>query len=223
MVTLNEDFYANRWARANIPVRYRGQRFAEYEPVNDTGKFALYKSQTFVEEFRDHYISRKRAAKGDFPEDRSKIGKGLIFIGPNGTRKTSLACTILTEVQYRGYGFNVFYIRFSDWKKALTDTFEKEESELKTNAFEILEKANKAHLLLLDDIGQEHRTASGFTQSSLHEFLRVRHEAGLPTIATSNKGVKDLEKIYDESFGSFMFDAFSIIPVEGRDTRRVKD
>jgi DNA replication protein DnaC len=105
----------------------------------------------------------------------------------------------------------------------LTDTFTKEDTDealaLKAKSRKILKATELSSLVVLDDIGQEHRTVSGFTESSLHELLRVRYEAARPTIVTTN--VSDFEGTYGTSFDSFRHDAFgkSVI-IAGADMRK---
>lgn len=218
-----DDFYVSRWHQANIPIKLRGMRLEDYEEVHKSGASAALAACEFVDNFSDHYISAKRASMGAIPDDRSNIGKGMMFFGRNGTRKSTLAAMILTEVQYLSPAYRIYYIRFSDWKRALTDTFTKEETERTIIARQMLRLAELSHLLVLDDIGQEHRTASGFTESSLHELLRVRYEAARPTIVTTNIDPEFMRGIYGDSFESFRHDAFSAYPLLGPDTRKLKE
>lgn len=218
-----KDFYTGRWDQANIPIKFRGLRLSDYEPSHRTGEVAATAAQKFIEEFENHYISAKRASNGDFPTDRDTIGKGMLFFGRNGTRKSTLATSILTEVQYLSPSYRVFYVRFSAWKNALTATFDKEDSERTILAKKLLTLTEQAHLLVLDDIGQEHRTTSGFTESTLHELLRVRYEAARPTIVTTNIDPDSISLVYNDSFGSFQHDAFDIYPILGKDTRLSKE
>lgn len=215
-IQLSNEFYAQRWELSNIPIKYRGVRLSEYEHPHVIARDA---ANTFVNSFEERYVSQKRAAAGIFPSNREDIGRGLLFVGPNGTGKSTLANAILTEVQYRSPSYRVFYIRFSDWKKALTDTFSKEETEEKAKGRKILKLVELSHLVVLDDIGQEHRTSTGFTESSLHELIRVRYEAARPTIVTTN--VSDFKGTYGDSFDSFRHDAFgrSVI-ITGDDMRK---
>lgn len=215
-------YWAGRWQTSNIPVKFRGLTLENYRHPHASGMLAREKAATFVENFEEHYISVRRASAGAFPENRDSIGRGLLLAGPNGTRKSTLATAVLTEVQYSNPSYNVFYVRFSDWKKALTDSFEKEESVNKEKAKLILRKVEQAHLLCLDDIGQEHRTSSGFTESSLHEMLRVRYEAAMPTIITTNISLSRISETYGESFDSFRHDAFDPLVIVGPDTRKTE-
>jgi DNA replication protein DnaC len=231
VTVLSKEFFDDRWERGNIPIKLRGVRLKDYAPVpnprtgepHKSGIIAHMEAQAFVEEFSDHYISAKRAANGNLPANRHNIGKGLLFHGHNGTRKTTLAVSILTEIQHLNYGYFGFYIRFSDWKRSLTDTFAKEETERTLLAKKYLKLAELSPLLVLDDIGQEHRTSSGFTESSLHELLRVRYEAARPTIVTTNIDPEFMRETYGASFDSFRHDAFTTLELLGRDSRQIKD
>lgn len=215
-----ESYWPGKWEQSNIPIKFRGLTLERYSHPHLSGIQAKDSARGFIDNFETRYVSAKRASSGEFPEDRSNIGRGLLLVGPNGTRKSTLATAVLTEVQYRHPFSDVFYTRFSDWKKALTDTFESEASENKAAAKTILIKAQKAILLVLDDIGQEHRTKSGFTESSLHELLRVRYEAARPTIVTTNISISKMREVYGESFDSFRYDAFDQLTIVSDDLRR---
>lgn len=220
---LSDEFYAQRWEQANIPIKFRGIRLEEYNHPHQSGVVAKRAAAEFVDNFEERYVSSKRAAAGVFPSDRSNIGRGLLLAGRNGTRKSTLATSVLTEIQYRSPSYRVFYIRFSDWKKALTDTFAKEDTEEKLKGRKVLKLVELSSLVVLDDIGQEHRTTSGFTESSLHELLRVRYEAARPTIVTTNVSLSRISETYGESFDSFRYDAFDPLVIVGPDTRKTED
>src|ERR1700741_1519314 len=222
MPKLSDEFYAQRWEQANIPIKFRGIRLDKYESPHFTGTQAHEAATKFVENFEERYVSAKRASAGIFPDNRNDIGRGLLLVGRNGTRKSTLANAVLTEIQYRSPSYRVFYIRFSDWKKALTDTFTKEDTEEKAKGRKILKLVELSHLVVLDDIGQEHRTSSGFTESSLHELLRVRYEAARPTIVTTNITLAKFPEVYGTSFDSFRHDAFDPYTIVGPDTRKTE-
>lgn len=218
-----DSYWYGQWERSNIPIKFRGWTIDKYEHPHTSGVMAKEAAREFIDNFEEHYVSPKRAAAGEVPDDRSSIGRGLLLVGPNGTRKSTLANAVLTEVQYRSPSYRVFYIRFSDWKKALTDTFTKEDTEEKVQGRRILKLVELSHLVVLDDIGQEHRTSSGFTESSLHELLRVRYEAARPTIVTTNVSVSKIREVYGESFDSFRHDAFDQLTIVSDDLRKNKD
>jgi DNA replication protein DnaC len=216
-------YWAGKWETSNIPVKFRGLLLQDYKHPHASGIQARSRAEKFVENFEEHYISPRRASAGVFPDNRDNIGRGMLLVGHNGTRKSTLAAAVLTEIQYQNPAGKVYYIRFSDWKKALTDTFEKEDTANKLKAKTILRNVEEAHLLVLDDIGQEYRTTSGFTESSLHEMLRVRYEAAQPTIATTNVSLSKMSDMYGESFDSFRYDAFDSLTIVSEDLRKNRE
>jgi len=220
MVVVPEEYFIGRWDQANIPIKFRGMRFSDYEHAHPSGRNALSAAEELVDNFTDHYVSPQRAKEGKFPANRDNIGKGMLLFGRNGTRKSTLAAIVLTEIQYKYPSVNVYYIRFSDWKKALTDTFVPNPTDRSVLAHKILGLVESSALVVFDDIGQEHRTTSGFTESSLHEALRVRYESAKPTIVTTNIDPDFMQGIYGDSFESFRHDAFDTYPILGPDTRK---
>lgn len=212
--------YHVKWEKGGIPVRFRDLGLEDYEPNDDTGVRALGIAQEFLDDFKNHFISPNRRMRGDYPSDREKIGRGLMLWGKNGTRKTTLAAAIATEVQWLSLNYQVFMIRFADYKNALTATYGDKDSEEYKDAKRVLARAEKATLLVLDDIGQEHRTSSGFTESVLHELIRRRVEDSRPTIVTTNVDPDDMYSVYGPSFDSFRKEAFETIQMAGSDSRK---
>lgn len=212
--------YHVKWEKAGIPVRFRDLGLDDYEPNDSTGADALDIAYKFVENFQNHFISPNRRTRGDYPSRREDIGRGLMLWGRNGTRKTTLAAAIATEVQWLSLNYQVFMIRFADYKNALTTTYGDKDSEEYLEAKRILRMAEKATLLVLDDIGQEHRTSSGFTESVLHELVRRRVEDSRPTVVTTNVDPDDMYSVYGPSFDSFRREAFETIQMAGSDSRK---
>lgn len=222
-MALSHKFYAGRWNQMNIPIKHQGMRLADYEPVHHSGKIAALEAQDFVDEFAEHYVSADRAQSGDIPISRRNIGKGLMFFGRNGTRKSTLAMMILTEVQYLHPDYRGFYIRFSDWQQSLTDTFVSTPTVRSERAQNILNIVDRVPLLVFDDIGQEYRKKeSDFVNKTFHERLRMRYEKALPTIVTTNIDPVSMSDTYGASFDSFRHDAFDAFEMLGGDSRKPK-
>jgi DNA replication protein DnaC len=75
--------------------------------------------------------------------------------------------------------------------------------------------AYNIRVLVIDDIGKERTTLSGWQSNMLHHVLRTRFNNGLPTIVTSNIEKEDWAASYGEATGSFIKEAFIYIPVDG--------
>jgi DNA replication protein DnaC len=81
---------------------------------------------------------------------------------------------------------------------------------------------NNTRVFILDDLGKEHRTATGWAENTFDALLRSRFNAGLPTIVTTNVPLKNWGVVYGEPMGSFAHEAFIPIAVKapGGDRRR---
>lgn len=64
--------------------------------------------------------------------------------------------------------------------------------------------ANKAKWLVIDDVGKEYATTSGFSADTFDLLVRTRHNNGFNTIFTSNMPIGRWESCYSESMRSFI-------------------
>ena len=64
--------------------------------------------------------------------------------------------------------------------------------------------SRRVKFLVLDDVGKEHRTSTGFAQDVFDTLVRTRHNAGLSTIMTSNVPLSAWAKDYSESMQSLI-------------------
>jgi DNA replication protein DnaC len=77
---------------------------------------------------------------------------------------------------------------------------------------------NSVSLLVIDDLGKEHRTATGWAENTFDAVLRSRYNAGLPTIVTTNVPLKNWGEVYGEAMESFAHEAFlpiNVVSMEG--------
>jgi DNA replication protein DnaC len=77
---------------------------------------------------------------------------------------------------------------------------------------EAKDDAYNIRVLVIDDLGKEHMSASGWQKNMFHHVLRTRHSKGLPTIVTTNYALPLWESIYGNSTASFAREAFAEIP-----------
>ncbi|WP_158812904.1 ATP-binding protein [Streptomyces rimosus] len=185
---------------------------------------------SFVLDWDCRYVSQATPLDG-FPADRSRIGRGVMLSGDPGRGKTTEACAALVSVCTR-YKVDGHFIRFSDYIEAKTrhiSTSSKVDKGLggelalaAVERFEELEaRLYSVPLLVLDDVGKEHRTASGYATGQFTTLLRHRYDAMLPTIVTTNLRGGEWAAVYDESAASFAMEAFDIVYVRGPDYRAV--
>ena len=85
---------------------------------------------------------------------------------------------------------------------------------------ECRDDAYNIRVLIIDDIGKEHTSLSGWQKNMLHHILRTRFNNGLPTVVTSNIEKEDWAASYGEATGSFIKEAFVYIPVGGTEDLR---
>jgi DNA replication protein DnaC len=69
-------------------------------------------------------------------------------------------------------------------------------------------------VLVIDDVGREHSTLSGWQKSVLHHVLRTRFNRGLPTIVTTNAMLDEWAGLYGDATGSFAKEAFYYFPMD---------
>jgi DNA replication protein DnaC len=156
-----------------------------------------------------------------------RCGQGIAFYGEPGQGKTTLAAAIIQDA-LRTFSLEVFplndvrtcyfitYASLLDLKGEMMDETVEESREM---LFEgIMGQSKDDHrnvkLLVLDDVGREHNSGSGWNKNMLHHVLRSRFNAGLPTIVTSNIALKDWPQWYGEATGSFAYEAFANIDLQ---------
>jgi DNA replication protein DnaC len=164
-------------------------------------------------------------------------GRGLLLYGQPGRGKTTLALAAIQDmlldfplktfmpsdgkVLIRPCYFATFN-DILDLKGQLIGNSDLEEEQRLYDGMlgNCKEDAYNIRVLILDDLGKEHASLSGWQSSILHHVLRTRFNNGLPTIVTTNIARDDWAESYGEATGSFVKEAFVYITVDGdRDLR----
>lgn len=109
----------------------------------------------------------------------------LVFLGPAGTGKTSLACAILRAASEQRGVYAGSYVTAFALAKA------RQEHKLGDGEAPKVEEACKARLLLIDELGAELGR-----NTAVQEVIHERHERQLPTLYTSGFTLGELEQRY---------------------------
>ena len=209
---------------ANLPIKTLGMQFSDLDK-SDT----LEQVKAWVESVKAGEVIQ---AIGE-----PTCGVGLLLVGDPGHGKTTMASVALQELiqtmPHIGWGNPEGRVRrpsyFSDYprllrmQKAQWSDEKSDENQLLLDS--IYGEANREHdvrVFVLDDLGKEYRTASGWAENNFDALLRARFNAGLPTIVTTNIPMQDWGSVYGKAMGSFAHESFIPIVVKSEqgDRRR---
>jgi DNA replication protein DnaC len=157
-------------------------------------------------------------------------GKGLLLTGMPGFGKTTLASSVLQEM-ITTFSLAEFDVKdtvlvrpcyFASYNKILDlkgsviggDVTESDIKLFQGIMGECKDDAYNIRVLVVDDVGKEHKSLSGWQVNVLHDIIRNRHTNGFPTIVTTNLVPDDWEDMYGPATRSFLKEAFSTIPVK---------
>lgn len=215
-----------KWLRsAAIPMRFLGSTVDDLDAyANDAAVRAE------IADWSDALVQGRIIRAQGSPS----CGVGLLLVGKPGAGKTRLAVSMAQDIILRANNTTwacwetpVSPVRFVTYPDAL----ELAKSSMDDDAaasdwvdrmFGRSAESKNIRLLVLDDLGKEHRTSSKWAENFFDHLLRSRFDRGLPTVITSNVPLQQWEAIYGAPMASFAYEALSplaIISEEG-DRRR---
>lgn len=164
-------------------------------------------------------------------------GKGLLLWGEPGHGKTTVALAILQEImtKFPLDAFDVkegdtlikpcYFITFNDILNLKGKLIENSDDTALNTLYEGIlgnceSDAYNIRILVIDDLGKEHASLSGWQKDVFHHVLRTRFNNGLPTIVTTNIELKNWKALYGEATESFAHEAFAYITVKTTDLRK---
>jgi DNA replication protein DnaC len=204
-----------RLRHLNVPRQFRGWEWSDLDPYRGA---VVETAQKWVE----------RVVAGEIIDGSTKYcGKGLLLTGDPGMGKTALAAVAMqalvreSTVTTWGEGWDhpqrqparpaymTYYRQFPQMlQRQMNNDLDEAEAQL-VKDIQCLGKSDAAiRVLCLDDVGKEHRTASGWATGLFEGLIRDRFYAGYPTVITSNVALKDWANVYGESAASFAHEAF---------------
>lgn len=139
-------------------------------------------------------------------------GLGLILYGPPGHGKTRMACALLKQAMR--HCASAVFLETNQMQRLIID----KNVELGIQSSRpIMEIAESADLLVLDDLGAEH--SKDWLKAQVEALLRFRIARKRSTIVTTNLAMHDLAGIYGAGLVSVLKEALYPTKVEGNDWR----
>lgn len=141
-------------------------------------------------------------------------GIGLLYVGPTGVGKTTLA-TIALKYLVRA-GWSCYMTTLSELIEDIKRSWQAD------NPIEIdhITFCKEVDFLLIDDVGKEHQGPTGFGQTTFDNLIRYRTQNRKPTILTSNLNRKEIKNKYSDALLSLVEGKCRVITVNGKDTRK---
>lgn len=194
---------------AGLPMKTIGWEFSDLEQTSE-----LDQVRKWVELVKSGKVIQAAGTR--------QCGLGLLLVGEPGHGKTTMASVALQEL-LRGMPHLSVGVperapkrpaAFMDYPKLLRlqkASWSEDDDELETYLQGVYGDGPASTLVrafVLDDLGKEYRTSSGWSENTFDALLRARFNAGLPTIVTTNVPLEDWGTIYGEPMGSFALEAF---------------
>ena len=162
-------------------------RFREYSLTDERFERSTFENWIHAPDKEEYYELGMRYCEKW--ETMMANNRGLLLYGTAGTGKTYLAFAIANELGKQGKA--VMAISISKILDAIKDSYNNFGRDGET---EILRTIQEASLLILDDIGVEHKTSWAYEK--LYAIIDTRYRASKPVIFTTNKSLEELRTYF---------------------------
>ncbi len=206
----------DRLTLTGLPVKYWDAQWEDY----DDRKATRHVRDGLIE-----FVARFTEAT-----PRMNGGRGFLLQGPPGVGKTMAAC--IAGVALSDAGFCVRYTTLAKYVATLIRQIKLEKAwdryedfdaytEWKDTDESLRRLRDVAHLVILDDVGKEHVTASNYSADTFDLFLRERLDLGRPVAMTTNYPIAEWKDRYSPAMASFVWEACEIFSItDDEDMRR---
>lgn len=155
-------------------------------------------------------------------------GRGLLLAGLPGRGKSTVAAATIQSIMLNSplQAFDVpeesvlirpcYFMTFNDVLALQGRMMDSPTDWEEVLYYGILGEAHDPYnirVLVIDDVGKEHASLSGWQKNVLHHVLRTRYNQGLPTIVTTNVMLEDWNSLYGDATESFAKEAFTYLPM----------
>jgi DNA replication protein DnaC len=183
--------------RSGLSKRMRGYTLGNFRVIASDAARARMKVDEYLENW----------------EENREAGRGLYFCGGVGTGKTHLAVAVMNEL-IRKKRVPSLFVTVPELLDNLRETYNKPGR----NLDEWMDAVQNADFLVLDDLGSERTTE--WVRERIFVIVNHRYREALPTVFTSNIGLKDLAEQLGERTASRIIAMCEGIQIEGDDYRQ---
>lgn len=194
----------DHWGTAQIPMRFLGYRL-ETHP-NAEANAALIRALTQPEWKDETEEDEQRSMQASEEWE----GSWYLF-GTYGCGKTGLAVGYAWERLNASSHTTILFRSLPDLLSELRDSYNRRNREDGPSESELIDRYTNVDLLVLDDLGAEQVTGTGWVEDRLYQIVGRRHGAMKSTVFTSNLTIQQIGEKVGERL------AWRIVEMCGRD------
>jgi len=167
-------------------------------------------------ELADASDEQRKALRGYVTRFKRMLAKGtgLFLCGPNGSGKTFISAALLKEAWAR-WRVTGYCVTAAELKHCWID-----DVLAHLGSGELMrDRVETCRLLVIDDLGKEHRAASGYAETQVGALLRHRSRHVLTTIVTTNLKPEPFAEVYGASTAKLLKECALPVLLKDRDHR----
>jgi DNA replication protein DnaC len=197
-------------AGTNVPRQFKRTQFDDYDPKRRKG------TRTILHQIEDWEPSVKRPAmllQGPPDVGKTMLSSAFVNSYHEDLRFTGnpskQARTILCQQFYPVYFIQLaalidLHLRLFQLSRDIDRNVVHDADEYLEIDKLLQDFKTSVKVLVIDDVGKEHRTSSGFAEDAFDLLVRTRHNAGLTTVYTTNLPLRAWAGCYSESMQSII-------------------